>query len=200
MAKPASSSNWDPLLLISQIVSMQTLHYLTLSLIVPPLLSLFADPKALEYHGGGASVGMIMDWREMSYLNSNPNPIIKEDPTRSWLLALSWIFTSTLDIAYLTTLIRRPRLILDFSLTLLFNHLVLTTYYAGCVPSSGFWWAVVGSATLGMVVGAEQVCVRREMREGLGVGVGVGVGGGAGAGAGEDGVLLEEMELGERRD
>ncbi len=42
-----------------------------------------------------------------------------------------------------------------------------------------------------MVVGAEQLCVRREMREGLEVEVGQ---------AGEDGVLLEEMELGERRD
>ncbi len=93
--------------------------------------------------------------------------------------------------AYLTLLIRRPRLILDFALTLLFNHLVLTTYYAARVPSSGFWWAVVGVGTLGMVVGAEQLCVRREMREGLEVEVGQG---------GEDGVFLEEMELGERRD
>ncbi|PBK99995.1 hypothetical protein ARMGADRAFT_918814 [Armillaria gallica] len=186
MAKPPPNSNWDPLLLISQIVSMQTLHYLTLSLLVPPLLDLFAEPKALEYHGGASSVGMIMDWRQMASY-----PPTTEDPTRGWLIAFCWILTSLLDTAYLTFLIRRPRLILDFALTLLFNHLVLTTYYAARVPSSGFWWAVVGVGTLGMVVGAEQLCVRREMREGLEVEVGQG---------GEDGVLLEEMELGERRD
>ncbi|KAG7443983.1 uncharacterized protein BT62DRAFT_981884 [Guyanagaster necrorhizus] len=155
MAKPAPNANWDPLLLISQIVSMQTLHYLTLSLFTPPLLTLFADPQALEYTGGPSNVGMIMDWREMS------------DPTRGWVVAFCWVFACCFDIPYLTLLIRRPRLILDFSLTLLFNHLVLTTYYAGRVPASGFWWGVVGVGTLGMVVGAEQACVRREMREGL---------------------------------
>ena len=65
---------------------MQTLHYLTLSLLIPPLLSLFADPISLNYEGGPANVGqslrlfllppilppkkiitgMIMDWREMA--------------------------------------------------------------------------------------------------------------------------------------
>ncbi|KAK0489423.1 integral membrane protein S linking to the trans Golgi network-domain-containing protein [Armillaria novae-zelandiae] len=190
MAKPPPNSTWDPLLLISQIVSMQTLHYLTLSLLVPPLLDLFADPASLEYHGGASSVGMIMDWRQMA--SSPPSPSPSPDPARGWLLALAWLLTALLDTAYLTLLIRRPRLILDFALTLLFNHLVLTTYYAARVPASAFWWAVVAAGALVMVGGAEQLCVRREMREGLGVGVGVG-------GTEEEGGLVE-MELGERRD
>lgn len=37
---------------------MQTLHYLTLSLLIPPLLGLFAEPSSLLYEGGAASVGM----------------------------------------------------------------------------------------------------------------------------------------------
>jgi protein SYS1 len=44
-------------LLHVQIVSMQTLHYLTLSILIPPLLNLFAEPKSLLYEGGAASVG-----------------------------------------------------------------------------------------------------------------------------------------------
>ncbi|KAK0501820.1 integral membrane protein S linking to the trans Golgi network-domain-containing protein [Armillaria luteobubalina] len=199
MPKPPSNSNWDPLLLISQIVSMQTLHYLTLSLLVPPLLDIFADPAALEYHGGASNVGMIMDWRQMAGVPPSGSDTGKVDSRRGWLIAFCWILASFLDTAYLTLLIRRPRLILDFALTLLFNHLVLTTYYAARVPSSGFWWGVVGVGTLGMVVAAEQMCVRREMREGLEVGGGVRGEGGEGE-EGEDGVLLEEMELGERRD
>ena len=76
-----------PLLtVLFQIVSMQTLHYLTLSIIIPPLLAIFAEPKSLAYEGGAANVGnydlpcsccqgnlthmgligMIMDWREMA--------------------------------------------------------------------------------------------------------------------------------------
>lgn len=55
---------WDPVLIISQIVSLQALHYLSLSLLLPPLLSLFASPTLLSYEGGPSSVSMIIDWRE----------------------------------------------------------------------------------------------------------------------------------------
>lgn len=41
-----------------QIVSMQTLHYLTLAILIPPLLAIFAESSALEYEGGAANVGM----------------------------------------------------------------------------------------------------------------------------------------------
>lgn len=50
---------------------------------------------------------------------------------------------------------------------MLFNHVVLTTYYSAALPSSPFFWIVVGAGTALTVVAAEQLCVRREMREGL---------------------------------
>ena len=52
-------------------------------------------------------------------------------------------------------------------LTLLFTHLVLTTYYAAALPTSLFFWLVMAICGVGMVVITEQLCVRREMREGL---------------------------------
>jgi hypothetical protein len=70
---PSRQNSWDPVLLISQvclsfchvnhsarrqIISMQTLHYLTLSLLVPPLLAIFAEPTSLMYEGGATNVGM----------------------------------------------------------------------------------------------------------------------------------------------
>lgn len=71
------------------------------------------------------------------------------------------------SVYYLYYLVRRPRLILDFTLTLLFNHLVLTTYYSAVLPTSLFFWAVVlGSSILTLLL-AEQMCVKREMSEGL---------------------------------
>ncbi len=73
------------------------------------------------------------------------------------------------SIFYLYKLIRRPRLILDFALTLVFIHLVLTTYYSAAIPTSLFFWFVVlGGAILTIIV-AEQLCVKREMSEGLNV-------------------------------
>ncbi|KAE9405384.1 hypothetical protein BT96DRAFT_988430 [Gymnopus androsaceus JB14] len=218
----SKSSNWDPILLISTglIVSMQTLHYLTLSLFIPPLLTLFAEPTSLAYEGGASSVGMIMDWREMagrptvrgiydsekwgSYSWAWSGGKIlgftwREDqlrgglePMRGWIIAFCWIIACFADIYYLYILVRRPRLILDFAVTLAFNHLLLTTYYSSSIPTSLFFWAVVLAGTAMTVIIAEQLCVKREMNEGLNV---------APVRAQEDD--LEEMELGQllpRRD
>lgn len=49
-----------------QIVSLQCLHYLSLSLILPVLLSTFASRPLLAYEGGPSSVSLMMDWREFT--------------------------------------------------------------------------------------------------------------------------------------
>lgn len=49
-----------------QIISMQTLHYLTLSILVPPLLSIFAEPDALIFEGGATNVGALHNRRVIS--------------------------------------------------------------------------------------------------------------------------------------
>lgn len=73
------------------------------------------------------------------------------------------------SIYYLYVFIRRPRLILDFALTLVFNHLVLTTYYSASIPTSIFFWVIVLGGSAITVIMAEQLCVKREMTEGLSV-------------------------------
>jgi hypothetical protein len=78
-------------------------------------------------------------------------------------------YAVTSSVYSLYFLVRRPRLILDFVLTLIFNHLVLTTYYSSSVPTSLFFWAVVLAGCAGTVSATEQLCVKREMNEGLAV-------------------------------
>lgn len=174
---------------------MQCLHYLTLATLIPPLLAVFAEPTSLEYEGGSANVGMLMDWREMagrptfrrlhgedrwnSFTGawSGGKKVAEaawfagmdehSDSWRGWILAFCWMLASGADIYYLYAIIRRPRLILDFSLTLLFNHLVLTTYYSAAIPTSLFFWAVMMSGAALTIIVAEQLCVKREMTEGL---------------------------------
>jgi len=149
----------------------------------------------LEYEGGAFNVGMLMDWREMAGRPSfrrlhgeerwssftgawsegrkvaeGPwymGPDGRGDHMRGWILASCWVLASTADVYYLYHLVRRPRLILDFTLSLLFNHLVLTTYYSAVLPTSLFFWIVLlGSSFLTLLL-AEQMCVKREMSEGL---------------------------------
>ncbi|PIL30276.1 hypothetical protein GSI_07456 [Ganoderma sinense ZZ0214-1] len=135
----AKSTGWDP------IIALQTLHYLTLSFLIPPMLVMFAESGSLEYEGGAANVGMIMDWREMAgrpttralpgegpwkSFNSvwsggkqvgmgsiQQGPLRSVDPVRSWIIAVCWMAASAAD-------------------------------------------------TAGTVVFAEQLCVKREMNEG----------------------------------
>ncbi|KAJ8078817.1 hypothetical protein PM082_013100 [Marasmius tenuissimus] len=194
-----ANTRWDPTLLISQIVSLQTLHYLTICLLVPPLLKFFAEPVSLSYEGGASNVGMIMDWREMAgrptvrgiydterWGSWSRGKIVKlswkedllrmkvgtegaVDPRRGWIIALAWLAACCVDLIPLYILVRRPRMILDFSFTLLFNHLVLTTYYSTSLPSSLFFYLVTLAGAAIMIIVGEQLCVKREMREGLNV-------------------------------
>lgn len=68
---------------------------------------------------------------------------------------------------YIYHIVRKPTHVLDFALTLLLNHLILTTYYSASLPSSLFFWLTVIGGAAATVIFAEQLCVRREMRDGL---------------------------------
>jgi hypothetical protein len=55
-------------------------------------------------------------------------------------------------------LVRKPTLVLDFACTLTFLHVVITTYHAGgLIPTTFFFWAVMIVGTVLMIIGAEQV-------------------------------------------
>lgn len=73
---------------------------------------------------------------------------------------------------YIYYLIRRPTHILDFSLTLIFIHVILTTYYASSFPTSLFFWAIMAGSSALQIIWSEQLCVRREMKEGFTLGQG----------------------------
>jgi len=197
---PPRIQGWDPVLIIAQIVCLQSLHYITLSFLIPPLLAMFAEPHALAHQGGAASVSMVMDWREMAgrpTLTGDEGDISRGwsafrgvwtgghhvtggsalqgweweagvDPARGWVLAFSWLLASGADILFVYQIVRKPTHVLDFALTLLLNHLILTTYYSSSLPSSLFFWLILIAGTAITIIFAEQLCVRREMQEGLG--------------------------------
>lgn len=100
---------WDPLLLISQIISLQSLHYLTLSLLVPLLLSLLAHGPDLDREGGPANVAMLMDWRLFAGQSTVPNVVdlewvssvfVQNAIKRSWALAVAWVAASAVECVF----------------------------------------------------------------------------------------------------
>ena len=91
-------------------------------------------------------------------------------PVRAYPIDRNSLLYAYCSVYHLYHLVRRPRLILVFTLTVLFNHLVLTTYYSAAIPTSLFFW-IVASCSLAVaslqLLLAEQMCVKREMSEGL---------------------------------
>lgn len=65
---PTNNGRIDTLATFYQILSVQMLHYLTLCVLIPPLLSLLPTTSSvsLNFEGGPAQIGMILDWRELS--------------------------------------------------------------------------------------------------------------------------------------
>ncbi|KAK8861643.1 hypothetical protein IAR55_002466 [Kwoniella newhampshirensis] len=212
---------WDPVLIICQIISLQTIHYLTLSTLIPPFLSTLTSPSLLSYSGGPSSVSHILDWRELAARptvgkSSFPGvegwrklrgawaggkeigsvTVVKGerleegkggpfagggeddeaawdygvDIKRGWVIGGVSLLTFAIDIAPLYLIVRRPTHILDFSLTLILNHFILTTYYSASFPTSFFFWLIQALGAVIMVVSAEYLCVQREMRSELDIG------------------------------
>jgi protein SYS1 len=73
--------------------------------------------------------------------------------------------SSPISVYYIFSFIRKPRLVLDFTLTIFFNHVILTTYYSGAFPTSIFFWFIMGLCATITILLAEQLCVRRELSE-----------------------------------
>lgn len=57
---------WDAVRILSQIASLQTIHYLILATLLPPFLAIFAETSSLMFEGGPTQVGMLFDWRQIA--------------------------------------------------------------------------------------------------------------------------------------
>ena len=141
-----------------QIVTLQALHYLALGILVPSLLTIFANPSSLAYEGGPASVGMIMDWRELAgrptsigrsrgwnafdavysggieFSASKDAPLrqLGGDPLRGWLIAVAWVAAAFVEYV-------GPRLVLPHavSTTLLMDGYLSDAVSTSSTPSFG---------------------------------------------------------------
>lgn len=93
------------------------------------------------------------------------------DPSRGWAIAGAWAVACAMDVFLLTTVVRRPKHILDHVVTLHLVHLLLTSWYSSSIPTSLFWWLVMLAHATACVVWAERVAIRTEMRKSVGYGL-----------------------------
>ncbi|KAG0048312.1 hypothetical protein BGZ83_006710 [Gryganskiella cystojenkinii] len=137
------ATQWDPVLILSQIVCLQAIWYISISTIV----YIFS-----KLSGTDITLDAILNFRE-----------IRADNAQGMLLGLAWLLNSVVGVYLLLKIVSRARLVLDFSLTLLLYHVMVTTLYSDHFPSSFLWWALNGTTCGIMIFGGEYVCMQLEM-------------------------------------
>ncbi|KAK9765988.1 hypothetical protein K7432_005249 [Basidiobolus ranarum] len=145
MAKSSTfrATTWDPLLIISQIVTLQSLCYLSAALI-----TLIVDGLT----GADITLDNLLNFREY-----------RGDTMFGWTLATGWLTNSVFGVFILLHIVERAKLCLDFTITFHFFHFLFTSMYSQQIPSHFMWWALNIISCCLMSIGGEWMCMRKEM-------------------------------------
>jgi len=138
------SSVWDPLLIICQICTMQSVFYLSLGLF-------------LVIFGWMTNVLISLD----QFLSFSEITV----HTSSGLVTIfSFMATSIIGAVALMVVVERAKKCLDFAATMHIIHLMVCMFYSG-FPTNWLWWLLMLATMIVTAVLGEYLCWRREMRE-----------------------------------
>ncbi|XP_038606288.1 protein SYS1 homolog isoform X2 [Tachyglossus aculeatus] len=145
MAGQFRSYVWDPVLIVSQIVLMQTIYYSSLGLWLALVDSLVQM---------GPSLDQMFNYEILGF--STP-------PGRLSMMAFILnALTCALGLLYF---IRRGKQCLDFTVTVHFFHFLGCWLYSARFPSTLTWWLVHAVCIALMAVIGEYLCMRTELKE-----------------------------------
>ncbi|KAI9357148.1 integral membrane protein S linking to the trans Golgi network-domain-containing protein [Pilaira anomala] len=144
MASSFRASKWDPILIIAQITSLQSLCYILYSVILY---------IALTLTGTDVSLDLIFNDKE-----------IRTDTGFGWSLIIVWVVNACLSIPILMLIVQRAKQILDYVLTFHFFHLLYVWKISRHFPTSTSWWILQVVNIVIMTFGGEWACMHREMK------------------------------------
>ncbi|KAJ1956953.1 hypothetical protein EC988_001075, partial [Linderina pennispora] len=134
---------WDPILILSQIATLQCFGYSTYSFCM--VISSFLTDIAL-------SPALLFD-----------STLVRGDTVQGWVIGLALVGIGLANILPLVYMVERSRLCIDFSLTFYTIHLALAWWYQGELPKTLLWWAAVGLSGCIMAFVGRAACLRREL-------------------------------------
>ncbi|EDV94813.1 protein SYS1 homolog [Drosophila grimshawi] len=139
------STQWDPTLLTSQILSMQFCVYFSLGLLVFVANKLAGDNYTLDH---------LFEYHEIHIYDLGGRLVI-----------CAFVVNALIASLALWCIVRRAKLCLDFSCTFHLLHLLVCWWYNRSFPANASWWLLnVITATI-MCIGGEFLCLQTEMRE-----------------------------------
>jgi len=138
------SSVWDPILIVSQILTMQSVFYVTLGSWVY-VMDCIADT-----------------YRSLDQLFAYEALQIKQFQGRLILIAYVLnAFTGALGLWYI---VKRTKQCLDFAATMHLLHLIVCWAYTSHFPWTVTWWMANTVSIIIMTVLAEFLCMRTELK------------------------------------
>ena len=143
-AKPGTNSAFNPRLIFSQIVALQSFHYLTLG---------FCIQCNHVVYGSSITIDRIFTSQYIDIWTGE-----------GWCDNAAVLTSALVGSALLAVIVEKSKKVLDFSVTLFFIHFIACCLYGGA-PNTYSWWIVHIVATIIMTLLGEYLCSIREMNE-----------------------------------
>lgn len=137
-------TTWDPFLIISQIIAVQSVMYFFLGIWIWIIASYLGATRSLDY---------AFQYKEIHVRDSAGRLVITIFVTNAFIgsLALWW-------------LVQRTKQCMDFSCTAHLIHLIFCWIYNSSFPTTFSWWCLnIISMTI-MCVCGEFLCMRTELK------------------------------------
>ncbi|ODN00391.1 Protein SYS1 [Orchesella cincta] len=136
---------WDPFLIVSQIVAVQTFFYFTFCLMLF-LGSVLA--------GSDTALSRIFSYKALSFGDG-----------QGFVTVISYILSALTGSAALWLVVKRTKQCLDFTVTCFTIHLVVAWMYNGYLPYQISWWLLTAVAIAIMCVCGEFLCLKTELQD-----------------------------------
>lgn len=165
------NTQWDPLLLIAQIIAIQSTLYFTLGFLIG-FMDIFVDANHTLDHLFQYHVSEQMP-QQISQMKLDANRIfslillqeihVTDSGGRS--VILSFVLNAFIGALILRFVVGRTKLCLDFTCTYHFIHLTICWIYNGAFPSMFSWWLLNAVCATLMCVFGEFLCLKIELAE-----------------------------------
>jgi len=137
-------TQWDPILIVSQIITIQTLFYTSLGILIYVSDCMTGQSPALSH---------LFSYQEIGVKTSHGRLII-----------FSYLLNALFGSIVLWHLVQRAKPCLDFSLTCHLIHLMICWFYNKSFPNSFMWWILnIICVTITCVCG-EFLCLKTELK------------------------------------
>ena len=159
---------WDPVLIVSQMATLQCAFYLSFGCALLLLHLLLSTPLSLS---------LMLD-----------GDLIRLTRASGWTAIVAQLCAAPCTAYLILRVVGRAKKCLDFSASLFFLHYLVCVLYGG-IPSSWQYYLVLAAALIVTVVVSEFLCMKEEMRwiPTAQAGGGAAGGGGGAAGSGSSG-------------